>query len=417
MNEKIAVVGAGMVGVCCALEMQRRGCNVTLIDRLEPGNETSYGNAGVVTRSSIVPINSPSLWKSLPSLLWNDKTSFRYNPFFLARNMGWASQFLFNTQPSRFFKTVSALNDLISLSMSQHRELAQQASFSSHLREDGWIFLYRNQRSYLKGETGREMFEKFDVKSQSITMDELKDLEPSLKKIFTNALWIKDGFSVDDPREFVRAYLDLFKRNGGTFLQGDVKNITQGEEQTVNFSQGTTQKFDRVIVCLGPWAKKFLEKMGYRLTMAYERGYHMHYALNEASQLSRPVYDVDGGYVMAPMAQGLRVTTGVELSDIDAPHKYAQQTGAEKAAREALSFGERLEETPWMGARPTLPDSRPIIGALPGQDKVWFAFGHQHIGLSTGPGTAKVLGALMAKETPPIDADPFNASRYLSKPR
>ena len=153
--------------------------------------------------------------------------------------------------------------------------------------------------------------------------------------------------------------------------------------------------------------------LGVKVPMAYERGYHMHYAPPANGSIQRPVYDTAGAYVMSPMEQGLRITSGVELTDLDAPPNPLQLDLAEKAAREAIDLGERLEPTPWLGRRPTLPDSRPIIGAMPGQRNLWLAFGHQHIGFSTGPGTGAILAALMAGEASPIDASPFRADRFL----
>jgi len=416
MSKSIAVLGAGMVGVCCALEMQQRGYQVTLIDRKEIACETSYGNAGVVARSSIVPINNPSLWKSLPSLIWNNKTPFRYDPLFMAQNLKWAAKFLLNTQQAKFQQTVSALNDLISLSITEHLKLSKMAKIEHKIRKNGWYYLYRKKSSFENAALAGEIFKKYDVLTQELTLAELQEMEPSLKPIFQKALWIKDGFSVDDPRGFVQSYASLFSKEGGTFLKDEIESISESkDQQVVKLDRHGEQTFDKLIVCLGPWAKKFLQRVGYDVTMAYERGYHMQYTTDKNVTLNRPYYDVDGGYVMAPMAQGIRMSTGVHLSDLDAPHQYGQLNRAEIAAREAMSIDERIEQTPWMGARPTLPDSRPIIGALPGQEKLWFAFGHQHIGLSTGPGTAKLIGALIAKEKPPIDVAPFSAERFLSQ--
>jgi D-amino-acid dehydrogenase len=173
---------------------------------------------------------------------------------------------------------------------------------------------------------------------------------------------------------------------------------------------------DRVVIALGPWSRVFLERMGLRVPMAYERGYHMHYGGAETGgtlALTRPVYDPAGGYVLSPMEQGLRLTTGVELNDCDAPPNHAQLDAAEISAREAINLGERLDDTAWMGRRPTLPDSRPAIGAAPGRPGLFVAFGHQHIGFNTGPGTARVLADLMDGTPPEIPAAPFSPSRFI----
>jgi D-amino-acid dehydrogenase len=147
--------------------------------------------------------------------------------------------------------------------------------------------------------------------------------------------------------------------------------------------------------------------------MAFERGYHMHYRAASGASLARPVYDTGGGYVLSPMEQGLRLSTGVQLADRAAPPNLAQLDLAEQAAREAFPLEGRLGKEAWLGSRPTLPDSRPIIGECPGRPGLWLAFGHQHIGFNTGPGTAALLGSMMAGETCAFDPAPFRPSRFL----
>ncbi|MEG0447864.1 MAG: FAD-binding oxidoreductase, partial [Comamonas sp.] len=170
-----------------------------------------------------------------------------------------------------------------------------------------------------------------------------------------------------------------------------------------------------IVVALGPWSSQFLAGLGIDVPMGFERGYHMHYAAGEAAaRLQRPIYDTAGGYVLSPMEQGLRLSTGVELNACDAPMKPQQLELAEAAARQALPLGQRLEQPLWMGRRPTLPDSRPVIDEMPGRPGLWLAFGHQHIGFSTGPGTAALLAARMLGDAQlPLDPNPFRASRFL----
>ena len=147
--------------------------------------------------------------------------------------------------------------------------------------------------------------------------------------------------------------------------------------------------------------------------MAWERGYHMHYGVPTEKPLQRPIYDTGGAYVLSPMQDGMRLTTGVELAERDAPPNLAQLEMAEKSAGQAFALGPRLDPEPWMGRRPTLPDSRPMIGEAPGHPGLWLAFGHQHIGFTTGPGTAALLAALMLGGPAPINPAPFAPGRFL----
>ena len=414
-NISVAVLGAGMVGVASALALQQKGFSVTLIDRRAPGEETSYGNAGVIARSSLMPFNNPGLFSQLPALIKNQSASFRYRPQFLLNNLGWATQFLANARDQVFQETTTALDSLIRLSMTEHLQLLRASGSAQRLRDNGWLFLYRQSAAFAGGALARERMAHFGVATEVLERDHIRQMEPALNPIFERALWIKDTWSVDSPGAVVKAYAELFRKQGGQFLQARLKTLEPlaGSRWRVVGDAGGAVEVDRVVVALGPWSRDFMATLGVKVPMAYERGYHMHYAAPTACNISRPVYDTAGAYVMSPMEQGLRITSGVELTDIDAPPNPLQLDLAEAAARQAIDLGERLEPTPWLGRRPTLPDSRPIIGAMPGQRNLWLAFGHQHIGFSTGPGTGAILAALMAGEASPIDAKPFRAERFL----
>ncbi|WP_213958163.1 FAD-dependent oxidoreductase [Variovorax sp. dw_954] len=416
MKNTVAILGAGIVGVSCALELQRRGFDVTLLDRSAPGRETSHGNAGVLASSSLVPFNNPGLWASLPKLLKNTSASFRYDPLFMARNLPWALGFLSRARASVFEETATALDALIRLSGDAHRRLLVEAGVAHRLRDTGWMFLYRTEEAFAAGRRSRETYDRFGVATQALDARELSELEPHLKPIFPRALWIKDAASVDSPGRVVEAYAQLFRARGGRIRQALVERIerSQAEAWRVAEEDGTVHEVARVVLALGPWTREFAKKtLGLSVPMAFERGYHMHYDAAGGASLRRPIYDTGGGYVLSPMAQGLRLTTGVQLAARDAPRNFVQLDLAERAAREAFPLDQRLEADPWMGSRPTLPDSRPIIGECPGHAGLWLAFGHQHIGFSTGPGTAALLGAMMAGEACAFDPAPFRASRFL----
>ena len=411
----VAVLGAGMVGVASALALQQKGFQVSLLDRRAPGEETSYGNAGVIARSSLMPFNNPGLFGQLPALLKNQGASFLYRPQFLLHNLGWATLFLANARAQVFQETTTALDSLIRLSMAEHAQLLRASGAAHRMRDNGWLFLYRQAAAFAGGALARERMAHFGVATEVLERDHIRQLEPALNPIFERALWIKDTWSVDSPGAVVKAYAELFRKQGGQILQARLKTLQPlaGSRWRVVGDAGGAVEVDRVVVALGPWSRDFLATLGVKVPMAYERGYHMHFAAPVACNISRPVYDTAGAYVMSPMEQGLRITSGVELTDLDAAPNPLQLDLAEAAARQAIDLGERLEPTPWLGRRPTLPDSRPIIGAMPGQRNLWLAFGHQHIGFSTGPGTGAILAALMAGEAAPIDATPFRAERFL----
>ena len=414
MDADVAVLGAGMVGVACALELRRRGARVTLIDRRDPGQETSYGNAGVIARSSLMPLNNPALWAALPGLIRNRSAALRYDARFILSNLRWLTAFLGHARARSFAETTRALDALIGLSMTEHRRLIARAGAGARLAERGWVYLYRSETGFAAGALARDVFAEHGVATEILDQGGLADLEPGLNPIFPRALWIKDAASVDGPGELVEDYARLFASQGGRIVRNGVAGLeTDGGTWRVRLADGQTVGADRVVVALGPWSQEFLDRMGLRVRMGYERGYHMHFAPRGNATLGRPVYDTAGGYVLAPMSRGLRMTTGVELNRPGAPPDPRPVRLAEARLREAFPIDGALDDTPWMGSRPTLPDARPVIGAAPGRAGLWLAFGHQHIGFSTGPGTARLLAEMMAGETPSIDPEPFRPERFV----
>ncbi|WBX91769.1 NAD(P)/FAD-dependent oxidoreductase [Achromobacter mucicolens] len=415
MGNHVIVLGAGIVGVCCALELRRRGMKVLLVDRQEPGMETSLGNAGVLARSSLMPFNHPGLWKQLPRLLKNDTVQFRYRWPYLAANLGWAARFLMSARPAVFQETARALDGLIRLSAPEHLKLLDQSGARHRLRDTGWIFLYRSAQAWQAGALARRTFAQYDVPTQELDPAALAEAEPALSPIFHRALWIQGSYSVDDPHEVVAAYADLYRREGGQFRRLDARGIRRDGASWIVSGATASESLsaNRLVVALGPWSKALLKTTGIDLPMAFERGYHMHYSGRDGARVTRPVYDTGGGYVLSPMARGLRLSTGVELDACDAPARPDQLALAEQRAREAFPLGDRLDAAAWLGRRPTLPDSRPMIGEAPRHPGLWLALGHQHIGFSTAPGTAKILADQMVDGSAAARHPAFRPGRFI----
>ena len=416
----VLVLGAGMVGVCTALELQARGAKVTLIDRRAPGRETSYGNAGVVARSSMVPLNNPGLWRELPALLGNRRAALRWDIGFVLRNLSWTARFLANARRRAFDATAAALDALICLSIDEHLRLLAQCRLEAHLSRRGWLHLYRSDEGFARGGRIRAKLGERGVDAAELSAAELRELEPALKPVFRHGLWIRGGCALDNPGAVVEGYARAFAERGGQIVAAEIVAAELGEDGArLLTADGATLGADQAVICLGPWGRDFLRRLGYRALMGFERGYHRHFsgpapAAGNAA-LGRPVHDIAGGYVLAPMQPGLRLTTGVELCDRQAEPDYRQLALAEQAARQAVDLGEARDEKPWLGVRPTFPDSRPVIGALPGQRNLWVCFGHQHIGFSTGPGSARILADLMEGRAPPVPAEPFRPGRYIAR--
>lgn len=414
-GQQVVVLGAGMVGIACALSLRQRGLAVTVIDPLGPGAATSHGNAGVLARSSLMPFNHPRLWSQLPGLLRGRNPGFRYHPLWLLGQWRWGLSFLAHARTKDFEITTTALDALIRHSGAVHRQWMAQAGVAQRRRDEGWLFLYRSQAGFEAGAFGRETLARFGVATAALGPHELHDLEPHLKPVFQRALWVRDASSVDNPAAVVQAYARLLVERGGKLEITEATRLQRDETGwQVDTGDGGSQHADHVVVALGPWSRDFLrQRLGLALPMGFERGQHRHFQPVDGATLHRPVYDTAGGYVLAPMAQGLRLTTGVELNAQLAPPHSAQLEAAERAAREAVPLGERTADPDWLGSRPTLPDCRPMIGECPGRAGLWLALGHQHIGFSTGPGTGELLAQLMLGGPTEVDPHPFRPQRFL----
>ena len=413
MSRRAIVLGAGIVGVSCALALQRRGLRVTLLDRKAPGRETSFGNAGVISRASIVPINGPSLWKNLPRYLANRHPALRWRAGDMARNPAWLLRFLAQTRPSQLPHRMAALDALLAPAAALHKAWMQEAGISHRLRETGWLKLWRTEAGHAAALAEQAMLAKHGITAHVLDRQGISGLEPHLKPIFPACLLHADSASVDEPGAVTEAYARLFAAHGGTIIEADIQGIVQSEPGwQVRTSQGALQA-DIMVVALGPWSADLIRPLGLDVPFGVERGYHRHYAPGAGTSLSRPIYDVDAAYVLAPMSMGYRITSGVELAAREAASDFSQIEAALLRAREAFDLGESTDSAPWRGARPTLPDSLPMIGEVMQRPGLFLAFGHQHIGFSTGPVTGEMIGAMVMKEALSVDLKPFAPARYL----
>lgn len=404
-----------MVGVSCALALQKRGLAVTLVDRREPGSETSYGNAGVVSRSSIVPLNNPDLFGKLPSYLGNRHPALNLDWRRITGNPAWLLRFLWEGRQSQAAQRIAALDSLTIDTVARHKALMAEAGISHRLRETGTLKLWRSVAGHAAAEAEHRLLAEHAIGSRVLDRQGISGLEPSLRPIFPAGLFISANASVDSPGAVTAAYASLFAARGGTILRAEIAGLSKagsGRPWQAQTGKGRILEAEIAIVALGPWSRDLLAPLGIDPPLDVERGYHRHLKAQAGASLSRPLYDVDGAYFLAPMEQGYRVTSGVDLSLRDAPDKLRQIDAVTHSASEAFPFDGVIGET-WRGARPTLPDSLPMIGEAPRNPGLWLAFGNQHIGFSTGPVTGEILAALVAGEKPPADPEPFSPRRYL----
>ena len=408
----VVVLGAGIVGVSTAYAARQRGMSVVLVDRREPGSETSYGNAGIISSSSVTPLNNPSLWKSLPKYLTNRHAALRWNPFWAMQNAGWVVRFLAETSAARLKPRADALRGLIGASAKLHREWIVQAGAGHRLRETGSLKAWRSD-SVETAKQEQALLAEYGIASQVLDRQAISAIEPDIVPVYKVGLLHSESASVDSPGAVVKAYAQMFAGAGGVISQSEVTALApDGDGWRVSLSSGTISA-RHVVVALGPWSADLLRPLGYRVPLAVERGYHREFRPNPGRSLRRPIYDVDGAFFVTPMERGIRVSSGVELTDRDAPSSFAQIEQVVPLAREVVEFGDPVGDV-WRGARPTLPDSLPMIGAAPRHAGLWLAFGNQHIGFTTGPATGAAIAAMIGGAPPPYDVTPFAPGRYVS---
>ncbi|CAB3803486.1 D-amino acid dehydrogenase 1 [Paraburkholderia caffeinitolerans] len=404
------VLGAGIVGVSVAVHLQKRGRQVALVDRKQPGNETSFGNAGLIQREGVYPYAFPRDLRTLLRYARNRSTHVRYHPDAIIKTAPFLWQYWRNSHPQKHAAIATSYSTLIEHSVDEHRSLAAAAGVSALLRQTGWIKVFRT--AAVQDEETRiaeRWHREYGVEYEALDAAHLQRKEPDLDRTLSGGLRYPASDCVSDPNALVTAYAKYFEALGGRFFIGDADSFREG--WTVDTQTGTIAA-SSAVVALGPWSDRVSSRLGYRLPLAVKRGYHMHYAPRAAARLNHPVLDVENGYLLAPMARGIRLTTGAEIASCDAPKTPTQLAAVEPLARTLFPLGERLDDEAWMGRRPCTPDMMPIIGPARNHRDLWFAFGHAHHGLTLGPVTGRLIAEMMMGEETLVDPQPFRVERF-----
>ncbi|MFM0596360.1 MULTISPECIES: NAD(P)/FAD-dependent oxidoreductase [Paraburkholderia] len=407
------VLGAGIVGVSVAVHLQKRGRQVALIDRKQPGNETSFGNAGLIQREGVYPYAFPRHLGTLLRYARNQSPHVRYHADAMLKTAPFLWQYWRNSHPAKHAAIAKSYSTLIGHCVDEHRALAADAGVSTLLRHTGWIKVFRTEAVRdAENRLAEQWQREYGVEFESLDAGRLQQQEPDLDKALAGGLRYTASDSVSDPNALVTAYAKYFEALGGRFFIGDADSFSEG--WTVDTEAGTIVA-SSAVVALGPWSDRMSSRLGYRLPLAVKRGYHMHYAPQAAARLNHPVLDVEKGYLIAPMARGIRLTTGAEIAHCDAPKTPTQLAAVEPIARTLFPLGERLDNEAWMGRRPCTPDMMPIIGPARHHKDLWFAFGHAHHGLTLGPITGRLIAEMMTHEETLVDTRPFRVERFQNQ--
>ncbi len=413
MQRDVVVLGAGIVGLSTALKVQEAGRSVALVDRQGAGEGTSFGNAGIIERASIWPYAFPrKLGELLPYVL-NRKNDARYDPASLLALAPYLARYWWHSEPSRHKRAMLGALPLIENCLAEHEPLIEAAGATGLLRRNGWVKLFRNEASLAEGRVAADKVRAVGLAVEELDSAGVAALEPNLQEKMLGGFHYKDPVNVSDPGGLSKAYLHLFESRGGAFLRGDASTLTQEPDGrwSVRTQAGAVSARD-VVVALGPWADVVWEPLGYRLPMGVKRGYHMHYRPAGNAVLNHTIFDADRAFLLAPMARGIRLTTGAEFARRDAAPTPIQLERVEPLARQLFPIEGRVDAKPWMGTRPCTPDMLPIIGPAPRHKGVWFAFGHAHHGLTLGAVTGRLIAEMLTGRETFTDPAPYSAARF-----
>ncbi|WP_101674427.1 NAD(P)/FAD-dependent oxidoreductase [Alloalcanivorax mobilis] len=413
MAKHTVVLGAGMVGVCAAWHLLRRGHRVTLVDRNAPGRETSFGNAGIIQREAVRPYRFPRDLATLTRVLPNRAVDIRYQPSGMARAALPLFQYWRNSAPERYARIVPEYAALITRARDAHAEMIDAAGAGDLIRQDGYLEVFRTAAAFdAECRQARQDADEYDVTHRVLDHAALAEEEPDLASGLAGALHWTQPWTATDPGALVAAYAEDFQQRGGRFIQAPLETLSRDGSGWQVMAGGETIRAQQVVLALGPWSAQWLDQQGLHVPLFVKRGYHMHYGAHDNARLRHWLMDSETGYLLAPMRAGIRLTTGAELARHDASPRYQQLAAAEAVARTLFPLGERLDPQPWMGARPCTPDMKPVIGPAPGLPGLWLAFGHGHQGFTMGPITGKLLGQMMDGEPAEVDMAPYRADRF-----
>ena len=400
-----------MVGTCTALHLQQRGFDVTLVDRREPGQETSFGNAGLIQQEAVEPYAFPRDPGFLFDVAIGRSPEARWHARGLWQMAGPLLRYFGHSHPSAHARATQAYSRLIAHATDEHARLMADVKGDELVRREGFRFVFRTAQALDEAvQRAQRLHEQFGVRYQAENTRQLTQAEPALSQTLAGAVHWLDPWAVSDPGGLVQRYANLFVARGGRVLMSDAASLqVNGAGWSVQTTPGRVQA-EQAVLALGPWADGVIRTLGYRFPLFIKRGYHQHYQTDAV--LNQPVLDAERGYVLAPMRRGLRLTTGAELAPIDAPATPVQLAQTEALARQLLNLGQALPEAPWLGARPCTADMLPVMGPAPRHKGLWFNFGHSHQGFTLGPVAGRLLAEMVHGQQPWIDPTPYHPSRF-----
>ena len=406
------VVGAGIIGVATALNLQLKGFNVTIVDSQPPGEGASFGNAGITARCAIVPVPVPEIIKKFPAMLLDPMGPLSIDFLHVARNAKWFNDYLRHGRASEVERIASELFKLTDVSIEDHLALSRDTDGESWVTERDYLYIYPKRSDFEAEKFAWNIRRNHGIEWSELTEAELHELEPDLAPSFTFGIRLpRHGFALD-PAKLVKGLVDTFLRRGGQLLQAKAHQIEIGEKGAIAIQTDAGRlTFDKLVIAAGAWSATLVAQLGVKVPLMSERGYHVQFHNTGISQ-NHPMMVTSGKYVATPMADGLRLAGMVEFKPMSAPPDPRLTDRLKRHGRLLFPNANLDDAETWLGHRPSLPDSLPVIGAVPSHPNVFLAFGHQHIGLTTGPRTGRLVAQLVAGERVNEDLSAFRVDRF-----
>jgi len=404
-KKNIVIVGAGIIGTCCAYFLQKEGHKVTVIDRNEPGTGASYGNAGSFSDYSVLSLNTPDIFLNIPYYLLSSNSPLSIKLNYIFKLMPWMMKFLSNCTNDKMLHTAKNMKIILEQSISSYEEIFSDIDVSNLYEKKGVLYLWgkNNLKSYEQGVTIRNQL---GVKQKILSKDEIKALEPNINPIYEKGVLYESAMCAKNPKKILQKIFDKFLELGGTFVDDEISEI---KDQSI-LGKKDHYEYDKLIISAGAFSKKMTDQLGENIPLETERGYHVHFK-NCEHLVSRGVCFADSGLYLTPMEQGLRAAGTVELGGLDNPPSKKR---IDYVINQAKLLINNLPEPydSWMGFRPTLPDFLPVIGKSKFKDNIFYAFGHNHLGWTLGAITGKVIRDSVIERKSNFNLSSFLSSRF-----
>lgn len=407
----VVVIGAGVIGVCCAVKLAERGLSVIVVDRHPPCEGASFGNAGVISPWSCVPQSVPGLWRKLPKWVMDPEGPVFIRKKYLASFMPWAVRFLAAGKGKKVDHIGDAMMNLSRNSPSHYRELLQGTSALELVVDSSYVFIYKKAEQANLDHFGWHMRLKRNVPVSLIGAAELRDLEPDISPAFQAAILIREQARALNPSAIGKAIAQKAIDSGVSFIQAETKSLQKLHDGWEADCGDKKYIGKNLVLAAGVWSATLLKPFGYHLPLQAERGYHL-LCRNPGVTINHSIMDAEYMCVASQMDAGVRIAGTAEFAGIEPPPDNRRAFVFKKMVKNAFPKINTEEVEPWMGRRPTFPDSLPCIGPLNGLKNVFAAFGHSHYGLSQAPATGQIIADCITGKEPELELAPYRIDRF-----